>query len=114
MNVREVLAGVKLRGELSPDDAGLSVAGLEYDSRRVGKDFLFFAFAGSRVDGRRFAQDALTRGASAVVSDQPRPSDFTGNWIEVEHGRRALAIASRNFYHRPDERVNFTGITGTN
>jgi UDP-N-acetylmuramoyl-L-alanyl-D-glutamate--2,6-diaminopimelate ligase len=32
----------------------------------------------------------------------------------VEHGRKALAIAARNFYAQPDERVYFTGITGTN
>ncbi len=114
MNVREVLAGVKLRGELLPDDASLPVAGLEYDSRRVGKDFLFFAFAGARVDGRRFAQEAVARGASAIVSDLPRPSEFAGPWIQVEHGRRALATASRHFYNYPDERVLFTGITGTN
>ena len=75
------------------------MAGLEYDSRRVGKDFVFFAFAGSRVDGRRFAQEAMARGAlrrgeraaaSRRISRAP--------WIEVEHGRRALATASRNFY----------------
>jgi UDP-N-acetylmuramoyl-L-alanyl-D-glutamate--2,6-diaminopimelate ligase len=41
--------------------------------------------------------------------------DFAGGgWIEVEHGRRALAVASRNFYGRPDEKIHFTGITGTN
>ncbi len=32
----------------------------------------------------------------------------------MEHGRKALAIAARNFYAQPDERVHFTGITGTN
>ena len=32
----------------------------------------------------------------------------------MEHGRQALAIAARNFYRQPDERVRFTGITGTN
>src|SRR5439155_3829371 len=35
-------------------------------------------------------------------------------WIRVEHGRQALALASRNFYGRPDERLQLTGITGTN
>ncbi len=110
MTLRDVLEGVRL----SPDDAGVTVAGLEYDSRRVEKDFLFFAFAGSRVDGRRFAQDAVARGASAVVSDLTRPAEFSGRWIQVEHGRHALATAARNFYARPDERVLFTGITGTN
>ena len=48
------------------------------------------------------------------MSELPRPSEFSGVWIEVEHGRRALATASKTFYHQPDERVFFTGITGTN
>jgi UDP-N-acetylmuramoyl-L-alanyl-D-glutamate--2,6-diaminopimelate ligase len=114
MTVSELLAGVALREMLAPTVAHLEVTGLEYDSRRVEKGFVFFAFAGSRVDGRRFAQDALAQGALAVVSDLPRPADFTGAWIEVEHGRHALAAASGNFYHHPDDRIRFTGITGTN
>ena len=114
MTLREALEGVRLRGELSSEDARVNVAGLEYDSRRVGKDFVFFAFAGSRVDGRRFAQEAVDRGASAVVSELPRPDGFSGRWIEVEHGRQAMAIAARNFLGKPDERVLITGITGTN
>jgi hypothetical protein len=48
------------------------------------------------------------------VSQSPQPADFSGNWIEVEHGRRALALAARSFYGKPDERIQVTGITGTN
>jgi UDP-N-acetylmuramoyl-L-alanyl-D-glutamate--2,6-diaminopimelate ligase len=114
MILGRVLENVELRNELAPDLAAREVAGIEYDSRRSGKGYLFFAFAGSRVDGRRFAQDAMDQGAIAVVSELPRPDGFPGAWIEVEHGRRALASAARNFYARPDERVLFTGITGTN
>ncbi len=32
----------------------------------------------------------------------------------MEHGRQALALAARNFYGAPDERLLLTGITGTN
>jgi UDP-N-acetylmuramoyl-L-alanyl-D-glutamate--2,6-diaminopimelate ligase len=117
-----VLQGVPLRGEMARAWSELRVAGLEYDSRKVEKDTLFFAFAGSRVDGRQFAREALARGACAVVSELPPSEGITAPirvppavpWIEVEHGRKALAIASRNFYARPDQRVDFTGITGTN
>ncbi|HLW76030.1 MAG TPA: UDP-N-acetylmuramoyl-L-alanyl-D-glutamate--2,6-diaminopimelate ligase [Bryobacteraceae bacterium] len=113
MKLSQVLEGVAWRAPLSSDLANKNVAGLEYDSRRVGKDFVFFAFPGSRVDGRRFAQDALARGAIAIVSESPaEPAALP--WIQVEHGRRALATAARNFYGRPDERIAFTGITGTN
>jgi len=109
-----VLKGVRLRGALAREWPELRVAGLEYDSRRVEKDTLFFAFQGARVDGRQFAREALARGACAVVSELPPGEDIAVPWIEVEHGRKALAIASRNFYARPDERVLLTGITGTN
>jgi len=114
MTAGQVLERAQLRSKLAPGLASRTVAGLEYDSRRVGKDYLFFAFEGSRVDGRRFAQEAVSKGALAVVSELPKPADFSGAWIEVEHGRQAMATAARNFYQRPDERVLFTGITGTN
>jgi len=118
MKLSELLAGVPLREALTPELADLEAAGLDYDSRRVGKGFVFFAFAGSRVDGRQFAQDALAKGALAIVSELPRPADFAvdqgSTWIQVEHGRQALAVAANTFYQHPDERVLFTGITGTN
>ena len=114
MTLRETLAGVRLRS--SPPDALCSaeINGLDYDSRRIQPGFLFFAFPGARADGREFARAAMDQGALAVVSEWERPEGFAGPWIQVEHGRRALAIASRNFYGKPDERLGLTGITGTN
>ena len=122
MTLAQVLNGVQLRRGLISEWANLTVAGLEYDSRRIEKDFVFFAFPGSRTDGRKFAEDAVSRGACAIVSESPcpagfaaaRPPGFATPWIEVEHGRRALAVSARNFYGKPDERVAFTGVTGTN
>jgi UDP-N-acetylmuramoyl-L-alanyl-D-glutamate--2,6-diaminopimelate ligase len=114
MTLGGLLEGVKLRKELPAAEAALSVTGLEYDSRRVDKGFVFFAFAGTRENGRRFAPQAMEQGACAVVSEESRPGDFAGPWIEVENARWALATAARTFYRRPDERIHFTGITGTN
>jgi UDP-N-acetylmuramoyl-L-alanyl-D-glutamate--2,6-diaminopimelate ligase len=114
MTLGEILAGVRLKAPLSPLLSQLDVAGLDYDSRRVQPGYLFFAFPGSRADGRQFARDAVARGAVAVASESPVPDAFPAPWIEVEHGRHALALAARNFYHHPDERIALTGITGTN
>ncbi len=114
MKLGAILSGVGLKQPLSPSVAEVEITGLEFDSRRVGKGFLFFAFPGSRTDGRRFAEDARTRGAVAIVSESERPPDDDGIWIQVEHGRRALALSARNFYGRPDEHLRLTGITGTN
>ncbi len=112
--VEQVLAGVVLRTEVREQTASAQVAGLAYDSRKAGPGYLFFAFPGKHVDGRGFARQAIAAGALAVVAESPRPDDFEGAWIEVEHGRRALATAARNFFDRPDERLGITGITGTN
>ena len=114
MKLGAILSGVRLKQPLSPSIAGAEIDGLEFDSRRVGKGFLFFAFPGSRTDGRRFAEDARARGAVAVASESEVPAGYDGAWIQVEHGRHALAVAARNFYNRPDERLGLTGITGTN
>jgi UDP-N-acetylmuramoyl-L-alanyl-D-glutamate--2,6-diaminopimelate ligase len=114
MTVAEILQGVRLRTALPANLGERQISGLDYDSRRVKAGFLFFAFPGAHADGRQFAQAASEEGAVAVVSELAPPQPFQGSWIEVEHGRQALALAARNFYGNPDERLGLTGVTGTN
>jgi len=115
MNLGEIFEGVALPEAIAPALAAVEVAGLDYDSRRVGPGFLFFAFPGARTDGRRFINDAMARGAAAIASEfEPENEALAARWVRVTHGRQALALASRNFYRRPDERLGLTGITGTN
>src|SRR5579884_4173160 len=115
MTCRELLSGIALKSRLPDDVAALLITGLDYDSRRVQPGFLFFAFSGAKVDGRLFAEAAMQRGAVAVASDLPPPPGHAAHpWIQVAHGRDALARAARTFYNAPDERLALTGITGTN
>ena len=90
------------------------MCGIAYDSRKVAAGFLFFAFSGAKTDGAQFANDAIKKGAIAVVGDRPAPGGFAGLWLQVAHGREALALAARNFFNKPDERLALTAITGTN
>jgi len=112
--LREIAAGTDLESRLPEDLAATPVAGIAYDSRRVQPGFLFFAFPGAKTDGRKYAADAAARGALAIVSASPPPPGFAIPWLETAHGRRTLALAARNFFGRPDERLQLTGITGTN
>ncbi len=114
MTTSEVLAGVPLRTELPPSLAQTQVSGLDYDSHRIEPGYLFFAFPGSRVDGREFANQAMAKGAIAVITEMPARAGFSSPWIAVEHGRHALALASKNFYGKLDEKIPLVGITGTN
>ncbi len=92
-----------------------AITGLDYDSRRIQPGFLFVAMKGESTDGNRYIDQAIARGAVAVVTDspgeQPRPKVA---WAYVLHGRRALARLSANFYKHPAEKLAVTGITGTN
>jgi UDP-N-acetylmuramoyl-L-alanyl-D-glutamate--2,6-diaminopimelate ligase len=114
MNLGKILPVERLKQPLPPALAASEIGGLAYDSRRVNPGDLFFAFPGAHADGRRFAQDALARGAVAVVAESPAPEELSARWLVVDHGRQTLALASRNFYGKPDERLRLTGITGTN
>jgi len=114
MTVATVLEKSGVLAALEPALAARRVSGLAYDSRAVEPEYLFFAFPGARTDGRRFAVDAISKGALAVVSESAQPVDFAGPWIQVAHGRKALAAASKIFFGAPDERLFVAAITGTN
>jgi len=92
-----------------------SVTGLEYDSRRVKPGDAFIAMRGESSDGNKFIDKAIAAGAVAIVTDSAAEKVREGvAWAQVQHGRRALARLSANFYKRPAERLAVTGITGTN
>ena len=111
MNFTELLQGLAV-----PHSGGTTaVSGLDYDSRRIRPGSVFVAMKGETSDGNRYIEAALEKGAVAVISDstaqKPRPGVA---WATVRHGRRALAVASANFYGRPAEKLKITGVTGTN
>ena len=59
MTLRQILAGARLRTDLPELLAETAIKRLEYDSRLVGEDTLFFAFQGRHADGRGFAREAI-------------------------------------------------------
>jgi len=91
------------------------ISGVEYDSRRVRPGNVFVAMRGGTTDGSRFIDAAVGNGAAAVVTDSPEVKPREGiAWARVDHGRRALAVVSANFYQHPESKLRLTGITGTN
>ncbi len=92
------------------------VAAITYDSRDVVAGSVFVALKGEKVDGARFALDAITRGATAVVSEGGAPDDMPAGclWITVSNARVALAELAAIFHGRPSEQMTLVGVTGTN
>ena len=71
--IGEVLADSGVVSVSDDSVLGQPCRGLAYDSRQVRDGYLFFAFVGAIVDGRNFAMGATKSGATAVVSEAPRP-----------------------------------------
>lgn len=91
------------------------ISGLVMDSRRVVPGTLFFALPGLRADGASFIDEAVNRGAVAVVTQKiPNPAPARVTFIQVADARATLARVARRFYKFPDRDLQVVGVTGTN
>ena len=112
MQLRELTRNIEVIGPAGP--AETEISGIAYDSRKVRKGYLFAAIRGARTDGNLFVDEAIRRGAGAILSENPEPLAFPRPWIRVEHGRRALAQAAANYFGHPTRDLRLVGVTGTN
>lgn len=96
-----------------PISGAMQVSGLSSDSRRVSAGDIFFALPGTRADGAAFADEAVRRGAAAVVARPGAVGDLGVPVIAVDDPRRALALAAARFYGaQPATMVAVTGTSG--
>lgn len=95
-------------------DLGTAVRGLAYDSRQVVEGDLFVAIHGARQDGSRFIEDAVRRGASAVLVEKAPEAKLPVACVRVPDSRKALAGLAAAFYDNPSLDLQLIGITGTN
>jgi UDP-N-acetylmuramoyl-L-alanyl-D-glutamate--2,6-diaminopimelate ligase len=90
----------------------LEISSIEIDSRLVKKGSIFFALQGHNVDGAKFIDDAIAKGAIAVVSGKLSVVSKAGLVIEVEDVYSVLVTALQKFY--PNLPENILAVTGTN
>ncbi|HAV65279.1 MAG TPA: UDP-N-acetylmuramoyl-L-alanyl-D-glutamate--2,6-diaminopimelate ligase [Verrucomicrobiales bacterium] len=90
------------------------VTGLAYDSRRVTAGTVFVALRGQRTDGHQFINDAIDRGAVAVICERNGFSSARATKIVVSDAREALARAATAFHGNPSAKLKVIGVTGTN
>jgi UDP-N-acetylmuramoyl-L-alanyl-D-glutamate--2,6-diaminopimelate ligase len=96
-------------------DLDRPITGIALDSRRVVPGNLFFALPGLRADGAAFIDEAVSRGAVAVVGSRlPAFAPARVTFLQVADGRVALARAAQRYYRFPDRDLSVVGVTGTN
>lgn len=125
MNLRDLLHGVT-----AEPVAPVPVAGITCHSKQVRPGDLFVAIEGATADGHTFIDEAITRGAAAVIA-QRLPSSLSRGGaggrapfgasqhracpcVIVRDTREALVKIATKFYGNPSRKLRLVGVTGTN
>ena len=96
-------------------NTNLAISDIQFDSRKVSKDTVFVAIAGTQVDGHAFIEKAIEQGAIAIVCERlPEILDSRITYVVVESASYALGIMASAFYDHPSEQLKLVAVTGTN
>ncbi len=88
------------------------VKGITADSREVKDSYIFFAYKGSKLDGRDFIPEAIKKGAKVIVTDSLLQIPYVTCIVSPEP-KKVLSFFTKRFYNNIDEKMNLVGITGT-
>ncbi len=132
VRLAELVESLGGRCDVAPD-GGPWIRDVRLDSRQVARGDLFAALPGRLADGARFVDEAVARGAAAILSPGgltapdvgagPAPSSGAGAarpggdrvpvWVHPE-ARRVAGEAAAIVQGRPGEGLWLAGVTGTN
>ena len=93
----------------------IEIEGLSADSRQIAPGYLFAALPGSAADGRAFIDEAVAKGAVAVLGPAGTRLKNYGRPVALltdENPRRRLALMAAQFYGRQPRLI--AAVTGTN
>lgn len=110
-DLSELFAGIPLRAQ--EGDLRRPVKGICTDSRRVTPGAVFFALPGRRTAGTHYVEEAIDRGACAIIAPEKIWVPRNVALLAVDDIRGVLAEVARRFYGKPEQALELTGITGT-
>ena len=91
------------------------IVGVNIDSRKIEANHLFIAVKGTQVDGHRYIETAIEKGAVAVLcEDLPEEKAAHVTYIQVQDTTQAAGVVATVFYGEPSKKVQLVGVTGTN
>ncbi|HHW11734.1 MAG TPA: UDP-N-acetylmuramoyl-L-alanyl-D-glutamate--2,6-diaminopimelate ligase [Firmicutes bacterium] len=111
MKLKTILNGIAIR-QFSGDPE-VEISSVVTNSQAVTPGALFIALRGSRHDGHHFIDEAVAKGASAVMVEEPVSVAAGVCVVQVEDTQSAQTIVGKNFYGDPAAKLKLIGITGT-
>jgi len=111
MKLNEIIK--KIPCELISGSSQIEIKGISEDSRRICPGWLFVARKGLDTNGHLFIEDAIKRGAEAVIlSDKNHHFSGETTVVSMEMSQENLSLLAKNFYGA--SKCKIVGITGTN
>lgn len=106
----------KLLHDIIVIDEPIEIKNLSLDSRSISAGDLFFAYPGTKVDGRQFIDQAIQKGACAVLAEGDAKKEIRQNVpiYYVPHLPTLLSEIAARFYEYPSKKMKIIGVTGTN
>ncbi len=91
----------------------VSFNGFEFNSKKIKKNYIFFAISGNKYNGNDFIKEAINKGASIIFSNKYKTQlQNKILYIKVSDTRLALANFSSRFFSKKPK--NLIAVTGTN
>ncbi|SMD05935.1 UDP-N-acetylmuramoyl-L-alanyl-D-glutamate--2,6-diaminopimelate ligase [Sporomusa malonica] len=90
------------------------ITAVAHDSRKVVPGTLFVCLAGVHVDGHDFIEDAIKRGAVAVLVEKDVTTYGDITIMKVDNTRAAMQAVVPYFFDYPGYNLRMIGVTGTN
>ncbi|MCQ9207868.1 MAG: UDP-N-acetylmuramoyl-tripeptide--D-alanyl-D-alanine ligase [Omnitrophica bacterium] len=116
LTIEEILKATKgelIKGSLTPEISGVSI-----DSRSIKPKELFVAIKGKRFDGHDFINQAIRRGAGAIVFSNPsyaKPAfGVLRSVAMIEVSKTVEALGALAHYYRLRFKISVIAITGSN
>jgi len=94
-------------------DTNININKIAYDSRKVSENDIFVCIRGFKTDGHNYIQQAIERGAVAVVVEKD-VENLGVPVVKVADSREALAFMAAKFFGYPSNQFKLIGVTGTN
>ena len=113
LRLSQLLQGVP-NARIAGGDSEVLIREVRDDSRLVQPGDLFVAIPGSKVDGRRFIDDAKAKGAAAILTEESGTEPVgTSALVVVGNARLALGVVAANQYQAA-QALTLSAVTGTN
>ena len=111
MKIKELLRDIDY--QLLQGDVEREITTLVYDSRKAEEGCAFVCITGAVSDGHKYVPDVVKKNPALIIAERPveAPADICV--VQTDNNRKALALASAEYFGHPAAKLKTIGVTGT-